>query len=419
MSNVPFIKSIRPVNLLSFGPDTEEIELSPLNILIGPNGSGKSNLIEILGLLSGLSERDPWSQVIETGGAEEWIWKGETPPESWPLLSIKSAGQRFPQGLAAADLENWDTWTEKSILYSVGFKKNSEGNLEVATEEFRLEPREPHDPIRTHWFSRVSWNCAVHELLPDNNEARSNFSLDPQLSALSPNPVADFSVKIPQMRAFAEQLQGIALYRDWEFGVDASPRDPQPVGLDSQVLDEDMRNLGQVLKAWRDRGDQPTFKEFLQMVQQFYASAEDVDVELLGTHLRIMLKEKSLRTRTPANRLSDGTIRWLALTTILLNPNPTSLVCIEEPELGLHPDILPTLAGLLRRASKRMQVIVTTHSTALVDAFSDTPEAICVCEKVDGATKIKRLNADDLRVWLGEYSLGHLWASGQIGGNRW
>src|SRR6202034_1027015 len=119
------------------------------------------------------------------------------------------------------------------------------------------------------------------------------------------------------------------------------------------------------------------------------------------------------------SRLSDGTLRWLALLIILLNPTPPPLVCLEEPELGWHPDIVPTLADLLRDASTRTQLIVTTHSTSLVDAFSDTPEAICVCEKVEGATQIRRLDRDKLKVWLNDYSLGHLWASGEIGGNRW
>jgi predicted ATPase len=70
MSQHPFLKSIRPVNLLSFGPNTEEIELRPLNILIGPNGSGKSNFIEIFGLLKELPDKDPWSTVLETGGVD-------------------------------------------------------------------------------------------------------------------------------------------------------------------------------------------------------------------------------------------------------------------------------------------------------------------------------------------------------------
>jgi predicted ATPase len=132
-----------------------------------------------------------------------------------------------------------------------------------------------------------------------------------------------------------------------------------------------------------------------------------------------MLKEEGLSSRTPAERLSDGTLRWLMLLIILLDPTPPPVICLEEPELGLHPDILPTLADLLREASTRTQLILTTHSTALVDSFSDTPEAICVCEKVDGATRIQRLEKDRLDAWLKEYSLGHLWASGEIGGNRW
>jgi len=72
----PFLKSIRPVNLLSFGPNTPEIELGPLNILIGPNESGKSNLIELIRFLGCLPDKDPWTVVLETGGVDEWIWKG-------------------------------------------------------------------------------------------------------------------------------------------------------------------------------------------------------------------------------------------------------------------------------------------------------------------------------------------------------
>ena len=78
MSQHPFLKSIRPVNLLSFGPNTEEIELRPLNILIGPNGSGKSNLIEVIRLLHYLPDKDPWAVVLQTGGVDEWIWQGES-----------------------------------------------------------------------------------------------------------------------------------------------------------------------------------------------------------------------------------------------------------------------------------------------------------------------------------------------------
>jgi predicted ATPase len=109
----------------------------------------------------------------------------------------------------------------------------------------------------------------------------------------------------------------------------------------------------------------------------------------------------------------------LALLTILLNPKPAPVTCIEEPELGLHPDILPTLADLLVDASKRTQLIITTHSRSFLDSFTDMPEVVCVCEKVEGSTVIERLDKDRLKDWLDEYALGKLWTSGEIGGNRW
>jgi predicted ATPase len=155
------------------------------------------------------------------------------------------------------------------------------------------------------------------------------------------------------------------------------------------------------------------------LLRKFYEPVKDVDVEVLGNSLRIMVKEDGLSSRTPATRLSDGTLRWLMLLIVLLDPTPPPVICIEEPELGLHPDMIPTLADLLRDASTRTQLIVTTHSQSLVSEFSDDPESVCVCEKIDGATKVRRLSKERLAVWLDDYSLGHLWASGEIGGNRW
>ena len=93
--------------------------------------------------------------------------------------------------------------------------------------------------------------------------------------------------------------------------------------------------------------------------------------------------------------------------------------CTREPELGLHPDLIPALAKLLRAASERMQLVVTTHSDALVDALTDIPEAVVVCEQVDGMTQCRRLDKKKLKEWLKKYSLGALWRSGELGGNRW
>ena len=111
--------------------------------------------------------------------------------------------------------------------------------------------------------------------------------------------------------------------------------------------------------------------------------------------------------------------RYLCLLAILCDPEPPPLICIEEPELGLHPDILLGLADLLKAASERTQIIVTTHSDILVDAMSETPECVVVCEKHEGKTEMKRLSAPDLADWLKDYRLGQLWTKGHLGGTRW
>jgi len=104
----------------------------------------------------------------------------------------------------------------------------------------------------------------------------------------------------------------------------------------------------------------------------------------------------------------------------LCDPDPPPLVCIEEPELGLHPDMLPKIADLLAAASERTQLVVTTHSDMLVDAMTDRPEAVVVVEKHNGQTCMKRLKEDaELRRWLDKYRLGQLWTRGEIGGTRW
>jgi predicted ATPase len=95
------------------------------------------------------------------------------------------------------------------------------------------------------------------------------------------------------------------------------------------------------------------------------------------------------------------------------------VIGIEEPELGLHPDILPIVAELLRKASERTQLFVTTHSDALISALSEVPEVVLVCERMINGTTLRRLDPQQLRTWLDEYMLGEVWRMGEIGGNRW
>jgi predicted ATPase len=114
------------------------------------------------------------------------------------------------------------------------------------------------------------------------------------------------------------------------------------------------------------------------------------------------------------SQISDGTLRFICLATALLQPNPPSTILLDEPELGLHPYALTLLAGLIQKASKQTQVIVSTQSAALIDHFE--PEDIVVIERQNGESIFKRLNKADLKVWLEDYSLGELWQKNVFGG---
>lgn len=119
----------------------------------------------------------------------------------------------------------------------------------------------------------------------------------------------------------------------------------------------------------------------------------------------------------PATRLSDGTLRFLGLLAFLLAPVPPPLVCIEEPELGLHPDATSIVADLLVEASQRTQLIVTTHSDALVSALTEHAESVLVCDHNGEGTTLNRVESDKLKFWMQKFRLGEIWRIGKLGGN--
>jgi predicted ATPase len=154
----------------------------------------------------------------------------------------------------------------------------------------------------------------------------------------------------------------------------ADVREPCDAGLPNEYLEEDGANLGVVLDRLLAL---PLVKrQVLDSLRTFYGDAIDLRTSVEGGKVQTRLEERHLKTTIPLVRMSDGTIRWLALLAILLNPDPPPLVCIEEPELGLHPDMIHELAKLLIDASSRMQLIITTHSDRLIEEFTEMPESV-------------------------------------------
>jgi predicted ATPase len=415
MAQQPFLKSIRPVNLLSFGPNTEAIELRPLNILIGPNGSGKSNLIELLRLLCMLPEKEPWAGILDTGGVDEWIWKGKTGATPHSTIHASISLGSIPDSRIAGTPPNFN------FDYSIRLDK-FQASFRVGQEIIRTAKRADGSESNYSWFESNGLQGEVHPQVCLAGDAPIYLGLNADRSVLSqlaqlPMQLANAGLFLPELYEIEKFFDSFDFHQDWEFGADLTPRDPRPVGQPVERLEENAYNLAQMLAHFKDNY-RPVFDRVNELMKQFYEPLKSVDVRLYGTHLQVVIHEEG-GFSIPAYRLSDGTLRWLALLAILLNPTPAPVTCIDEPELGLHPDIIPTLADLLRDASTRTQLILTTHSRTLVECFSDDPESVCVCEKVDGATEIRRLEADRMKTWLDKYSLGQLWSSGEIGGNRW
>ena len=399
MDGKRFIRSIRLENILSFGPDTPELPLESLNVFIGPNASGKSNLIEALSLLAA-APHDLQQPTREGGGVYEWPWKGaerlgtakldvtvEYPKAEMPLryrLSFKEAGWRF-------DLQDEAVENQRPLP----------GN---ADPYFYYRYQEGRPVLNV--FTDADTTRASRRLLPDD--------VKPDQSILSQRRDPD---NYPELTYLADQFKRMKFYREWNFGRLTPPRQPQTTDRPKNFLLEDASNLGLVLSDLLNRPDIQT--KILVSMRTLHQEVEDIRIDVNGGQVRIFFHERGLRHAVPAERLSDGTLRYLCLLAALCHPEPPPVICLEEPELGLHPDIIPKVAKLLVESSARTQLFVTTHSDILVNALSDTPETVIVCEKLDGATQLQRLDAKELKPWLERYRLGDLWIRGDIGGTRW
>ena len=386
------LKQIRLQNLLSFGPDTPVLHLRPLNVLIGPNGSGKSNLIEVIGLLKE-APKNLADAVRDSGGIRDWVWKGAKTTDC-PSLSALVAHKDCSQ---------------KALHHALMFQeKNQQFHLvDEIVEGFAVQG------TRGHFFYNFGLGHHPVIRLPHDDERKlPTVKAERQRSILSQIRDAD---QYPEITHLGEQYEKIRIYREWSFGRTTPARLPQKADGRSDYLESDCSNLGMVLN--RIRRDPVQKEQLIERLNDLYPGIKDVDVSIEGGTVQVFLTEG--KYAMPATRLSDGTLRYLCLLAILLHPTPPPLICIEEPELGLHPDVMPAIGKLLKQASERTQLIVTTHSDELVDSLSDSPEDVVVCEKHDGCTTFNRLDGDQLKVWLEDYQLGTLWRRGDIGGNRW
>jgi predicted ATPase len=387
------INSIKLNNFLSFGDTAEAVQLRPLNVIIGPNGSGKSNLLEAIDLLRN-APNELTKPIREGGGVIDWLWKG---------------GKGTPEALINVIIEK-PAFSPQNLRYVLSFTAVGQ-RFEIFDE--RIENERTIDGNYEPYFYYHFNNGHPYLNVKDSRRTLKNEEIDVEKSILVQRRDPE---QYPEITYLAQTFGRIKLFREWSFGRYTVPRLPQKVDLPNDFLESDAGNLGLVLN--RIDSKYPTAKK--RLLEALHVLSDGIDgysVSLEGGTVQVFFHERGYPI--PATRLSDGTLRYLCLLTILCHPTPPPLVCIEEPELGLHPDVLPTLADLMKEASARCQLIVTTHSDILVNSMTDQPESVLICEKGAGGTTLNRLSAEELKPWLEKYRLGELWTSGQLGGTRW
>ena len=405
MEGVKVLESIRLENILSYGPDAEPFPLEPLNVLIGPNGSGKSNLIEALSLLSA-TPRDLQEPIRAGGGVSDWLWKGRGDAPT-ATMEVTCEFVILGRGLDPT-LSYQLSFSEKSFL-GYGSRFWPVGEMVDTTGP-------PYHPKRE---SKSLYRCIGGEaevVVEGENSARKlgDHEINVDQSILS--QLKD-SRSYPELSYLSKVFSNIRFYRGWDVSQSGPVRLPQRTDAWQEYLLDDGSNLALVLNNLLNRP--PVKAQILERMRDFYPSFSDIVVSIIGGTVQVFFHERGLQHPIPATRLSDGSMRYLCLLAVLCNPDQKGIVCIEEPELGLHPDIIPQVAKLLVEASSRCQLFVTTHSDMLVDSLTETPEAVVVCEKPEATTQLRRFSAEELSPWLEKYHLGGLWMQGHLGGTRW
>lgn len=393
-------------NFLSFGPEAEPVPLQSLNLVIGPNGAGKSNLIEAFELLRA-TPSDLTAPLREGGGPQDWLWKGS------PRSSEASIAARFSIPTIKPELR-----------YRLAFSPLNQG-FEIVDE--RIENAQLADPAKTDVFFYYRYqngNPVINTRQLPDPDAGGTKAKAFQRALKREEVLANQSILsqrkdpeiYPEVTAVSAAFKSIQIFREWQFGRSASLRKPQRADQVGDMLLPDLTNLGLVLNELEHRDG--VWQRLNDLCRRFLPRFSHITTRVNSGTIQIYLQEQGLSSPIPATRLSDGTIRFLSLMAILLGADRYPLICIEEPELGIHPDAIAILAELLTDASKSTQLIVTTQSDVLVSAFTEDPETVLVCEHApQSGSVLRRLKSEKLSFWLEKYRLGEIWRIGEIGGN--
>lgn len=369
------IKSITLSNFFSFA-EQQTVELDPyVNILIGINGSGKSNFIKAIELLS---------RGIEDGGAQEVI------DEWWGLAHIKNYtfnNDKTPVELdylfrIDSGFEQYNGIQQPEFLYSLTLGDD------IARELFKIQKKEK-----------------VHKFY-DNQKLENNKLLFSNTLTFQDKVIEKIKGKIEE----------IIVYK--EINISTIRKKTVVYHKDDNRLSPSIENLASLLYYLNVH--YPEYEKILDLLKSVNPYFDHISFISRGTNeLEITMDEEGLPLEVVIQNISTGTLKFLALLAILYNPNRGKVVCLEEPEQGLHPDMIRTIAkGIKHAARTGTQMIVATHSPILLDSF--LVDDMLVFEKDENnETRVTRKTEDDYENWVNDYSTGQLWMTGKMGGTRW
>jgi len=344
----------------------QTLKLAPLNVFIGGNGSGKSNLVGVFHFLNRVVNKELQTYAGVAGGAD----------------SVLHFGRKRSPSLAM------------ELEFGKGQDTNGYRFELLPTEEDRFIFKEEwvfhHD--RAHYPH-------PYGILVDRGHSESK-------------------LKESQERVAGYVRADLDSYRIYHFH-DTSPtaKIKQTGDLeDNRVLHHDAGNLAAFLYLMQRRHSDhfQNIEDTVRQIAPFFERFQLEPSRLNKGKILLEWKEKGSDTYFNAHALSDGTLRFMCLATLLMQPDLPSVVLLDEPELGLHPSAITVLAALLESAAERTQVLVATQSVTLVNQY--TPERVWVVEREDGGSVFKHLAQADLAAWLDGYALGELWEKNVLGG---
>jgi len=344
-------KSIQDLNL----------QLLPLNILIGANGAGKSNFISFFKFLNNLYAQQLQSYVAEHAGAE----------------NILHFGLKNSHNLVS-NIE----FDNKNIYYFT-LKPTNEGNLYFEKEGTRFKAYD------------VFWDDVP--ITDSNKESKL--------------------IELKQGRYYYvnSYMQSFKIFHFHDTSNTAKIKQKSNID-DNSFLRENGQNLAAYLYFLQEKHpkDFKKIEKTIQSIAPFFDRFVLQPDRIREDQIRLEWQEKNSDMYLNATHLSDGTLRFMALATLLLQPNLPKVIIIDEPELGLHPFAINKLAGLIKKASAQSQIIIATQSVNLIDNFE--PEDIITVDRKEGQSVFQRQSSETLKDWLTEYSIGDLWNKNVIGG---